>query len=327
VKVFISWSGDVSHQVAEAFNEWLPLVFQSVVPFFSADNIEKGTRWSQVVARELESSSVGLFCVTPENLDSRWLNFEAGAISKALGEAPERPRVMPFLFGIKKSEVQWPLADFQMTVNDKGDILKLIQSVNRASGNEALDETRLLRSFEMWWPQLEETLSNLVEALDDTTIVEQPSQPVSQEEILEELLELAREQSRSLTVVATQLRAQPTRRSVPIPRGNMLDLMHAWESVSDEMLDELLWNNVLLSEKSRKSLTALAVEMDQVFRTIGLEAYGEKQRIQTTNLISELSSTESADGSADDALQVDLGAASSAGTVGDVPWDDSEPPF
>jgi TIR domain len=89
MKVFISWSGGVSHRVAVALRDWLPYVLQSVDPYVSSEDIEKGARWSNEVGRELESTSYGILCVTRENLDSRWLNFEAGALSKSM-DLPRR---------------------------------------------------------------------------------------------------------------------------------------------------------------------------------------------------------------------------------------------
>ena len=68
MKVFISWSGDMSKNVAEAIREWLPSVLQTVKPYFTPSDIEKGTRWSSDIASELDDSKAGIFCVTSENL-------------------------------------------------------------------------------------------------------------------------------------------------------------------------------------------------------------------------------------------------------------------
>ena len=70
MKVFISWSGDRSQAVANAFKEWLPMVLQYVEPWVSEKDINAGERWAQMIAGELEQANFGIICLTPENLKS-----------------------------------------------------------------------------------------------------------------------------------------------------------------------------------------------------------------------------------------------------------------
>lgn len=93
MKVFISWSGDVSRRAAMALKDWLPNVIQTVDPFVSSENIQKGARWFTDVGAELEAAKFGIICLTPDNLTAPWLLFEAGALSKSLSQS----RVSPLL--------------------------------------------------------------------------------------------------------------------------------------------------------------------------------------------------------------------------------------
>lgn len=102
MKVFISWSGSQSHHVAIALRDWLPSVLQIVEPYVSSEDIDKGARWSTDISKELEDSNFGIICVTPENIDAPWVNFEAGALSKSL----DRSRVAPFLFAVDRTAIQ-----------------------------------------------------------------------------------------------------------------------------------------------------------------------------------------------------------------------------
>jgi hypothetical protein len=195
MKVFLSWSGEASHQVACVLKEWLPSVIQSLRPYVSSQDIDKGARWSTDIAKELQESTFGILCVTKSNIDAPWINFEAGALSKTIDKA----LVAPFLFDIKRSEVQGPLLQFQSTINDKVDVLKLLVSLNGAmNDNERLDEASLKKSFEVWWPELEKALNAVPEVEEKTKAPEKGSKFAQTEAILEEILELARSQQRIL---------------------------------------------------------------------------------------------------------------------------------
>ena len=117
MRVFISWSGELSRPLAEVLRDWLPSALQFVKPYFSPNDIEKGSRWEGILAGELSASSVGIFVMTHENRDSRWLHFEAGVIAKSI----DRSRVCPMLFGIEPTDLEGPLAHFQSTRFTKDD--------------------------------------------------------------------------------------------------------------------------------------------------------------------------------------------------------------
>jgi hypothetical protein len=166
---------------------------QSLVPYVSSEDIDKGARWSTDIAKELEDSRYGIICVTRENMEAPWVNFEAGALSKVF----DKSFVTPFLFDLKRSDVQGPLLQFQSTICDKDDVLKLLKSINNRSGEtEKLKEEKLLRAFEVWWPQLEKDLTAIDTVADAAEGGDKHKDKVPQ--ILEELLELTRHHQRIL---------------------------------------------------------------------------------------------------------------------------------
>lgn len=153
MKIFISWSGPESQAIAETLRDWLPCVLQAAKPWMSKEDIRKGGRGGQAIGEALRDAKAGIICVTPANLDSPWLNFEAGAISKMLDEAP----VCTFLHGLKPSEVKPPLSQFQHTEGiAKADVLRMLGSINKVLGDQALAEATLEKTFNQWWPELEE---------------------------------------------------------------------------------------------------------------------------------------------------------------------------
>lgn len=191
MKVFISWSGETSHQVAKTLRDWLPSVIQSVNPYVSSEDIDKGSRWSTDIAGELEESSYGILCVTKENINAPWLNFEAGA----LGKSVEKSRVSPFLFRVKRSEVNGPVLQFQSTIQEKEDIYKLIKSINGACDENALDDLRLEKVFNVWWPSLDEELNKINEhdlPQDQSKQKQKHTEDDFLSNVVEELLEISR---------------------------------------------------------------------------------------------------------------------------------------
>lgn len=197
MKVFLSWSGELSQKIALELRDWLPYVIQSVEPYLSSEDIDKGSRWSVDIAKELEDSSFGILCVTHQNIDSSWLNFEAGALSKAFSKT----NVTPFLFGLKPSDLtNSPLLQFQTTLFDKKDLLKLVFSLNNATGDEKLDEQKLKTTFELWYDKLKNNLDPLLkESSIKKTQKEVKENPHSNSsEVVEEILELTREQFKIL---------------------------------------------------------------------------------------------------------------------------------
>ena len=191
MKVFLSWSGEKSHKVAKIFREWLPSVIQNIVPYVSSEDIDKGARWSTDIASELEEASFGILCVTPENLNAPWLNFEAGALSKTI----DKSFVSPFLFEISRSQVQGPILQFQSTIFSKDEIRKLLMSLNKASDNKLTDE-RLDKALDAWYPQLEESLNELKSTGENSeNALVESAEDNSRESfsgVLEEILELSR---------------------------------------------------------------------------------------------------------------------------------------
>ena len=190
MKVFISWSGKTSFEVAKVLKEWIPCVIQDIEPYFSSDDIDKGARWSTDIAKELELAEFGILCVTKDNLNSEWLNFEAGALSKAI----DKSKVCPFLFNLLPSDISnSPILQFQMTSVDRDDMYKLFQSMNKALGENALEETRLKKMFELSWNEIDTALKG-IEDVSTKDGEKKKEKSLDQQKILEEMLDLLRSQ-------------------------------------------------------------------------------------------------------------------------------------
>lgn len=157
MQIFISWSGEKSKQIGEAFRHWLPEVIQSVRPYFTPDDVAKGQRWAADIAESLHSSQFGLFCLTAENLTAPWLLFEAGAVSKDSGNG----KVCPLLFGVDPAQLAGPLLQFQATPYSQDEVFKFMKAVN-AETSVPLDEIQLTRAFNRCWGELDEKIQTIL---------------------------------------------------------------------------------------------------------------------------------------------------------------------
>jgi len=177
--VFVSWSGERSRNIAESLSRWLPNVLQGLEVWTSEHDITAGARWNIELAEQLDSTYFGILCLTPENLTSPWLIFEAGALSKAIKES----RVAPYRFGLQTTDVAPPLSQFQGVDADEKGTLRMIMSIHQAIDSK-LEPQQVEKQFEKWWPELAERLAR--------TSGKVPEKVRSEREMLEELLELMR---------------------------------------------------------------------------------------------------------------------------------------
>jgi hypothetical protein len=160
MKLFLSWSGETSRQVATVLHEWMPYMLHAIHPFISSGDISKGDRWSDVIAEELRDAQYGIICVTPYNLHKPWMNFEAGVLTRVIKHAC----VTPFLFRVDRADVNGPLSQFQSTEFTKDDTFSLVYSINKNLAPELhVDKVLLRRNVDYWWEHLKKDLDQIPE--------------------------------------------------------------------------------------------------------------------------------------------------------------------
>lgn len=215
MKVFISWSGQTSKNIAEIFRQWIPSVIQVVKPYYSPDDITKGTRWGTEIAKELDESKVGIICLTKDNLQSPWIMFEAGALSKNI----DKSKVCPLLFGVEPTDIQGPLVQFQAAKFNKEEMKKVVKMINNELGELALTTEVFENVFEMWWPKLNERIeTELAKPLKATG-----KDVRAERDILEEILTL----TRGISITRDRM----IERENGINPQVIEDLLYSWTSI------------------------------------------------------------------------------------------------
>jgi uncharacterized protein YfkK (UPF0435 family) len=151
--LFISWSGDISHAVAEQLKGWIPLVFSGPRCWLSTRDLPAGRVWVTELFEQLQVCNVGVIVLTPDNVNSSWMLFEAGALCKNL----KISRVLPYLVGIKKRDLRGPFAEFQAieaTQDGTRQLIHSIREVYSSSESQAIADQR----FDAFWPILSRQL-------------------------------------------------------------------------------------------------------------------------------------------------------------------------
>ncbi len=161
MKIFISWSKDTSRQIAEELKDLVQCVLQGAEVFLSLSDIESGARWLSEIGNNLSGCEYGLLCLTKENINSPWLLFEAGALSKALDS-----KVVPLLFGLNSSDLEFPLKQFQARQFEKDACFKLLQDMNAlADSNLRRSDTQLAKMFETFWSDFEKKVNLILQQI------------------------------------------------------------------------------------------------------------------------------------------------------------------
>lgn len=245
MKVFMSWSGTRSHEVATLLGDWLQDVIQAVKPWISSAGIDRGELWFRKISDNLGEVNLGIVCLTPENKENPWILFEAGALLKGLPDA----RVMTFLIDLKHQDVRDPLAQFNHTTPSKSDMFALVTTLNSRLNDAALSEQRLLSVFTTFWPQFEEKFSAIMAThKPERRVVERP-----QAEILSEVLETVRGLKQQL------------RYAMPLAPSAGLSVKRSAspEAVLGKTLSELVEEFVIKRLKAGNSLPEIMMAADR----------------------------------------------------------------
>lgn len=185
-KIFISWSKSQSKRVAYVLKDLLPEVLEGVELFMSEQDIGPGERSMKVIEQQLTDTTYGLIVVTLENQGEPWLNFEAGALSKQVGNDEQGvPLVVPLLVDIPNpSQLTGPLSQFQSRRLDESGLKDVLRSVATLVGS---DTSVIERRFSRAWPEIETKIS---EARVKGVSLKKPERTVDSK--VDEVLEILR---------------------------------------------------------------------------------------------------------------------------------------
>lgn len=189
MKVFISWSGKLSQEIAKEVKIWVEQCIQSVEAFFSTEDIAKGDAWNAKLTSELRETNFGIVCLTSENIDAPWLHFEAGALFKQLDS-----KVATLAVNVSFTNIQGPLSSFQATKLEKDDMYGLIQSVNSCQ-ERPLTEEKLKTTFNAFWDGFKQKVDEIINGYKQKNGVTPARPKINVEQSVEEILNIVRSQN------------------------------------------------------------------------------------------------------------------------------------
>jgi hypothetical protein len=160
MKVFIGWSGEKSKKAADLFIEWISIILPAVEPWISDIGIRKGHDFEKEIDKSLHKAKIGIFFLSLNNLDSKRLYFEAGAVYKGL----DKNLIFPLLIDLEYGDVKEPLKRFQLTkINKKNDMINLCKDINSTLKKRKITEGQLEKSFKKLWPDFKTKIESLSE--------------------------------------------------------------------------------------------------------------------------------------------------------------------
>jgi hypothetical protein len=220
MKVFISWSGNLSKDCAEFLKDWIKCTLQASDPWISTQDIDKGQLWFNDISNALSDTNVGIVCLTKSNKANPWILFEAGALAKGLSSS----KVITFLINLKPSDIEPPLAQFHHTTPSRDDLQKLISSINNSLGDNKLIERVLTDVFNTYWPKFDEGFKRILESHAETS--EEVAVRTS-EEIQDEILNTIRAMNTRLFNLENKSHYYPDRSILYAAYPTLLDPRYA----------------------------------------------------------------------------------------------------
>jgi hypothetical protein len=164
VPVFVSWSGTCSKQYAEILHKWVREVVPGETVFYSP-KMQAGSIGLNGTLGALEKATFGVLCLTPDNLQSGWLHFEAGALLNNLGTSLDgsgRPPVVPLLcHGLLPTSIDDPLKMLQAKQCDRNGLWEVAEAINISRADRQIEPDVLRKLFDLLWDELSSGLSSI----------------------------------------------------------------------------------------------------------------------------------------------------------------------
>lgn len=159
MKVFISWSGPVSKNIASKLQRLLVKLPLGLETWMSTD-IRPGAKWRDELESELVNTDFGIVCLTPDNMDSAWLRYETDSLTKMV----DKTNVVLILHGVESTSLPSSYRSFQTRAFQRDSIWMLVQQLNDMADDSKQDPFDLEKAFSTVWDGIDQRIK---EELDE----------------------------------------------------------------------------------------------------------------------------------------------------------------
>lgn len=263
--VFISWSGKRSKELARLFVLYGKDLLTNVSFYFSSDEIKGGEKQRQNIESCLNNTNFGIVFLTSTNLSSKWIYFEAGAISRTL----EKHRIIPLLYDIDIEKIGEPFSAYQGFKIDKESLLKVFIDINDFQENwNKIPEQTIKNNFNRLWKDFDFDLKKVNEINEDEVHPEiRDASLLSQDDMLREILLSVRDKEYS----------DPT---LELDSSELVDQ----EYILNYLISDHKFNNVMKKEKLAIFLKQNIVDNKKKLSNKQLSSLSSQHGIKLKNL-------------------------------------------
>jgi len=166
--VFISFSkretAKVATVITSIINSIYPKIKTTVEVFFSPEKLKAGSFRGQILDA-MRDARFAITILSPENNESAWLMYEAGALSLAVEQ--NGGHLMPYLFCRHGDEVESTIEDLQYaqyqrdSENNQKELVNLITNLNNSlSKDNRVDDLTIKDEINKFWETINKKFEN-----------------------------------------------------------------------------------------------------------------------------------------------------------------------
>lgn len=122
----------------------------------SSEDLAPGQDWLSDLIQQTDDVYAAILCLTPENVKSPWILFEAGALLKSTPKG----HVIPFTLFLQPSDAGHPLSALNGLSVDRAGTRKLVDQLAKLAGDPPVTEAHR-EEFDVWFTRFDQAIRTI----------------------------------------------------------------------------------------------------------------------------------------------------------------------